>query len=189
MEEAANATTRKIVTRGLIAVFLVGVLVTIIGNAWLEIENSGLNPIAMSIRTFGMGTMLAALVGFLLASMSIRLSLPGISVGRNKFSDTTLVLNDPAIEDRDIAKLVQMYPRLSILSLEGTGITDDSLAQLDLLRRLEHLNLRGTRVSDIGLEHLESIVTLRRVLLGGTRVTDRGVALLRTMLPDCEITE
>lgn len=189
MADTANATMRKIVTRGLIAVFLVGVVVTIIGNAWLEIENSGLNPIALSIRTFGMATMLAALIGFLLASMSARISLPGISLGGSTFRDTTLVLNDPAVGDRDIAKLVRMYPRLSILSLEGTGITDEALAQLDVLRRLEHLNLRGTRVSDIGLDHLETVVTLRRVLLGGTRVTDRGVALLRTMLPDCEITE
>jgi hypothetical protein len=69
-------------------------------------------------------------------------------------------------------------PRLTMLSLSHTGITDEGLADLGHLRDLQWLYLSGTEVTDAGMPYLNELPKLLLVHLCHTQVTDAGVALL-----------
>ena len=62
-------------------------------------------------------------------------------------------------------------------------ITDDGLRYVTHFPKLIMLNLEGTDVSDVGLIHLQRLKTLRVLLLRDTGVTDEGAAELMRALP------
>ena len=73
------------------------------------------------------------------------------------------------------------------MSLKGTTVTDEGLAQLSHLTNLKYLWLDGTAVTDLGLVHLSGLAKLNILFLGDTTVTHEGIKKLKKALPDCEI--
>src|SRR5690606_12127133 len=113
-------------------------------------------PAGMVLRTAGLTIMLGTLSVFLLGRAATRSSPRPIRTRWGAdYVQGTLILSGPMIDDQAVAKAVQLYPMLQVLSLEESRITDSALQYLTTLRRLEHLNLRGTGITDVGLEHLE----------------------------------
>ena len=84
---------------------------------------------------------------------------------------------------RPIGKL----PRLEILRLGYSHVTDVGMSRLEGLTCLRELDLSGTRVTDAGLEHLKGLTQLRKLDLRFAEVTAQGVNKLREALPKCEI--
>jgi hypothetical protein len=72
-------------------------------------------------------------------------------------------------------KLLPFLPRLKILRIDHTKVSDKGLACLRGLPRLENLSLFETGVSDAGMHHLRGIPRLAELGLGRTRVTDAGL--------------
>jgi hypothetical protein len=71
--------------------------------------------------------------------------------------------------------------------LEGTQITDASLALLKDAKRLVHLSLDNTRVTDAGLRHLWGLPALLNVSVGRTEVTADGTAALKKATPTVRV--
>ena len=94
-------------------------------------------------------------------------------------------LQCPRTTDAGLSPLRGMA--LRELSLEGSGVTDSGLVQLQGQTDLAYLNLGKTRVTDTGLIHLQTLTRLRYLNLCGTRVSDAGVAELEHALPNCRI--
>jgi mono/diheme cytochrome c family protein len=65
------------------------------------------------------------------------------------------------------------------LSLLGTNVTDETLAQIKNIKSLVYLNLRNTRVTDKGLAQLKGLENLLSLNLAGTAVTDAGLAQVK----------
>ncbi len=86
----------------------------------------------------------------------------------------------PKITDVGFAHLRNL-PRLTGLSLDGTGITDEGLANLKDLTTLSALNLGNTAVTDRGLAHLEGLTRLVFLSLEGLRVSGAGLMHLRRL--------
>ena len=177
--------TRIAKLSGIVA-FLVGVGITIAGNVLLEIHTSVVDPIGLALRSLGMMTMCGGLGLFLVTSVSERGAFPDVVFPRFRFRERIVLMNGPTYSDGDVEKLPRQNLRLTVLSLEGSQVTDICLSYVKQMKRLEHLNLRNTRITDLGLTHLDGHTRLRHLILEGTGVTDRGISLLQTMLPSCE---
>jgi Leucine-rich repeat (LRR) protein len=64
------------------------------------------------------------------------------------------------------------------LDLEGSGITDEGLAEISQLRTVEELLISGTEVTDAGMAHVAAMRNLKRLHLQDTKVTTVGLASL-----------
>ena len=84
-------------------------------------------------------------------------------------------ITDACLEQ--IAKL----PRLRVLNLEGSEVSDDGLKLLKGLRGLRKLNLWQTRITDTGLRELQGLTKLRELNLQETRIADAGLRELQTL--------
>jgi Leucine-rich repeat (LRR) protein len=115
------------------------------------------------------------------------------------------------IADKNLEVLLPRLPRLEVLGLPGTAITNQAgphLAQLKALHSLslqstkvddgiledvvklnalQTLNLSNTSVSDEGLPLLQQLSGLRTVYLSETKVTEAGVKKFAAALPKCRI--
>jgi Leucine-rich repeat (LRR) protein len=90
----------------------------------------------------------------------------------------------------DVALLpISRATGLTVLWLEGTGVTDAGMPHLQSLTNLEILSLARTTVTDEGLSSLRQLKNLRELTLTQTRVTDAGIAMLREALPELEVTD
>jgi hypothetical protein len=113
-------------------------------------------------------------------------TLEGLHLGESKITDaaaghfrrlsklTWAWLMETRVGDRTAAVLASSAPRLGILDLCETRITDRGLRDLARLGKLHDLSLRGTAVTDRGVAHLGALKQLKSLLLGETKVT--GVA-------------
>lgn len=76
-------------------------------------------------------------------------------------------------------RVLARLPKLRILRLRLTKITDSGLAELAHCRSLTYLGLAGTRVSDAGLIHLSKLPRLENLGLGvyneGANITNEGL--------------
>lgn len=92
----------------------------------------------------------------------------------------------PQMVDSELTKL-SVLPRLTLLILSGSPVTDDGLEKLvKSAPRLRQLLLDGcTEITDEGLAHLTNIKSLRSVRCTGTQVTSKGVEGFRSALPGC----
>ncbi len=108
--------------------------------------------------------------------------LEGIG-GQLTFSGDDVIAVDlfkTAATDRELVG-VRRFPKLVGLTLTGTNITDDGLAQLQILTGLGDLGLADTRITDCGLAHLEDFKRLEYLSLGKTKVTDDGLVHLQPL--------
>jgi hypothetical protein len=95
-------------------------------------------------------------------------------------------LRGSAITDAGLAHLKD-HTGLVRIHLEKTKITDAGLEQLKGLENLEYLNLYGTAVTDAGLSHLQGLKKLKKLYLWQTTVTDAGVNALKEAVPGIKI--
>ena len=91
-----------------------------------------------------------------------------------------LSLSDTCVTDLGVRSLAN-FPRLQLLYLERTAITDDSLPAVTQLRNLFALSLAGTAVSDRGISQLEMLANLQNLSLENTRITDHAMSSLSRM--------
>ncbi len=85
-----------------------------------------------------------------------------------------IVLSSSQVTDAEMKHLAAV-PGLEHLSLNNTAITDEGLAPLAKLEKLNHLNVNETMVSDKGLEVIAGLANLQRLFLHHTQVTDEGL--------------
>jgi Leucine Rich repeat len=81
------------------------------------------------------------------------------------------------IDDRKLKILVSVLsplPKCPKLSLIGTSVTDDGLAELQTLHSLEQLDLTGSQISGAGLRKLNTL-RLQSLNLSYTRLSDNDV--------------
>jgi internalin A len=90
------------------------------------------------------------------------------------------------IGDEDV-KVLPVFPRLRVLDLDGTEVTDEALGWVAQQSSLEELWLECTAVTDAGLRHLHCLHRLRFVSLAYTEVTEAGMCALRAAVPAIEI--
>lgn len=67
-----------------------------------------------------------------------------------------------------------------------TKITDDDLTCLEGLPRIALLDLQATDISDAGVEHILKIRKLERIDIKRTKITDEGRNLLKQHFPDLD---
>jgi hypothetical protein len=99
---------------------------------------------------------------------------------------TSLHLNRPSVNDRDLQALRQMS-HLSFLDLSDSQVTDEGLVCLEGLSELVWLRLENTQVTDAGLVHLAHLTKLKALELRDTQVTDSGIEKLQMTLPSLKI--
>jgi hypothetical protein len=97
-----------------------------------------------------------------------------------------LDLTDTDVTDADL-RYVRDLTELRTLYLHGTKVGDDGVVHLRSLEKLRIVSLNGTEVTDAAIEHLCGLAELTYVSLERTQVTPEGVAKLQEALPECEI--
>ena len=79
-------------------------------------------------------------------------------------------------------------PGLTVLELEGAGLSDEMLEPLGRIGGLRRLSLSwNAGVTDAGLRHLSHLKALRALDLTDTKVSAAGAQKLAAELPDCAI--
>ena len=94
---------------------------------------------------------------------------------------TRLYLAHTAIDDAAVASVVERYPGLEALDVEGTAVGDAGVRAIAGLASLHAVNLSGTPITDDGGAALAGLAALEIVDLGHTRVGARTVAALRRL--------
>lgn len=89
---------------------------------------------------------------------------------------TGVRLDDTAADDATIERLGDLRS-VHRLSLRRTRVTDVGIEMLDC-PNLWHLHVDGTRVTDRSLAHMATFPMLRDILLAGTPISDRGLEKL-----------
>lgn len=83
---------------------------------------------------------------------------------------------------------VAKLPRLEVLVLSNTPVTDAGLAQLARCPALKDLRLAMTGITDAGLLGMASCKTLTHVTFDKkTKVTSQGIAKFEKLLPGCKV--
>jgi hypothetical protein len=109
------------------------------------------------------------------------------SLGDDFFFDIAAVyVNSDEFRDEHVSRLVSL-PKLKILVIRSTRVTDRSSLHIKQLTNLERMNLSCTRITDAALEDMRGLTKLESLELLGTKVTDEGMARLREALPDCAV--
>lgn len=70
----------------------------------------------------------------------------------------TLLLNDASVDDSTIAAIVY-FPRVRVLTLANTGVSDKSIDLLARLKQLREIDLRGTQILPVGMNRLKLLLT------------------------------
>ena len=91
--------------------------------------------------------------------------------------------------DGDLDALAEPLARfagvIELLDLRGSLVTDRGIASLPPLPRLKILRLEDTRVSDEVTPYLQRFPSLIEVWVGRTAVTGRGVSEIQRRCPGC----
>jgi len=106
-----------------------------------------------------------------------------VKVGQLHPSCRILPLHSPQQAGTNVSgpglRHLKTLPRLALLDLDGSSVTDKDLQSLRHFPALEVLCLSGTDISDAGLEHVATISTLERLFLDRTNVKGSGLAHLK----------
>jgi hypothetical protein len=98
-----------------------------------------------------------------------------------------LALGGISVTEKSLGQLAEQFPKLTVLALFETNITDQGVAELANLSNLERLNLSTTGVGDAGISKLSGLTKLKNLYLSDTNVTQAGVDSLKKALPLCSI--
>ena len=103
-----------------------------------------------------------------------RVSAAGVAVLQKFPALRTLQLGRVQKYSPEMAQHIGQIETLTVLTLEGNGVTDSDLIPIGQLRNLVELNLSNTQVTDEGLEHLKDIETLEVLRLSHTNINGSG---------------
>lgn len=90
-----------------------------------------------------------------------------------------LYLDHCPVSDSTIRPYLEMRPRVRLLSLSSTQISDKTLAFVSNFERLENLRVDGTNVTDEGVGHFYGHPVLCRLYVRQTKVTSSAVHTLK----------
>jgi hypothetical protein len=79
-------------------------------------------------------------------------------------------------------------PNMVVVSLAGTGVTDDDLKLFEGFPLVQVLDLSETTVGDHGLSHLVKLPALEELIVVNTRISDGSIALFRSSHPTVKVT-
>jgi len=106
-------------------------------------------------------------------------------LGEDFFSNAVAVSSSNwSFSDNDLERLAEFLeklPRLCMLQLCYTQLTDAGLVHLEELRDLKCLSLDSCRIADVGLSHLKGMSELVVLSLDDTDITDAGLGHLAGM--------
>jgi len=85
-----------------------------------------------------------------------------------------LTLSGTGITDTQ-ARYFRALPELTVLDLQETQVSDSTLRSIARSQKLQDLNLAGTKITDAGLEYFARLPMLERLILDETEVTDIGM--------------
>lgn len=97
-----------------------------------------------------------------------------------------LNLDNQALSDQEL-EVLQQFPNLNRLRLNGTQVGQRTLAGLSQLPHLESLNLYNTEVGDEAFMHLERMKSLQRLYLWQTQVSPEAVATFAAQRPKVSV--
>ena len=92
-----------------------------------------------------------------------------------------------ALQDVDIARIVNEHPYLLACDLRGTHVTGDGLAHLRKLKRLQWLWLDDRQCTEAGIAELNGISSLRTVWIEKKKSDSAIITKLATENPDCTV--
>jgi internalin A len=99
---------------------------------------------------------------------------------------TSIDLEGTGVTDAGLREL-QDFGNLRELNLFDLSVTDDGVKELARFKELTMVNLSCTGLSDAGLEVLKNLTRLKKIIVTDTKVTQAGVRELKKALPKCEI--
>lgn len=97
-----------------------------------------------------------------------------------------LDLSNTPITDAGLEHLLAFHD-LQMLWLSGTRVTDEGMRDVGRIVSLQDLWLCDTDITDSGLDSLKSLRYLETLAVVNTAVTRAGVERLRKLLPGCKI--
>lgn len=98
-----------------------------------------------------------------------------------------LDLSGSEISNRGLREFVSVPPRLRLLDLSFTRITDEGLKSIASQSELRHLALIECRVTDNSIDSLVQLRKLREVYLAKTGVTPQSSERLKRVIPACRV--
>jgi hypothetical protein len=102
-------------------------------------------------------------------------------IGDHYFFDVTFMrLNEPQVTD-EAGNAIAKLPKLKGLSLQGTGVSDETLKRMRGRHALRWLYLKRTKITDQGLAHVRELPNIESLALGETAITDAGLHHLSTL--------
>ncbi|HUS62871.1 MAG TPA: DnaJ domain-containing protein, partial [Acidimicrobiales bacterium] len=116
------------------------------------------------------------LSGAIVRAVDLREMIANRSIRRVNLSDTR-------VGDEEVARLCTM-PRLEVLRLDGTAITDACCRDLSRAPSLREVSLQNTQIGDVGVRDLARSTSIRTIELRGTNVTRTGLHALDRMKLD-----
>jgi hypothetical protein len=75
-----------------------------------------------------------------------------------------------------------------VVSLAGTGVTDDDLALFESVPHVQVLDLSKTAVGDDGLSRLEKLPALEELIVVNTQISDGAIERFRSGHPTVKVT-
>lgn len=118
---------------------------------------------------------------------SLPLSDEGLKSLLAKVTLAGLDVSGSEISDRGLRELISVPPRLRLLDLSFTRITDGGLKSIASQSELRYLALIDCRVTDNSIDSLVQLRKLREVYLAKTGVTPQSSKRLRRAIPACRI--
>lgn len=90
------------------------------------------------------------------------------------------VSTHPDVSDSELTLLLEVTPIVG-LNLQGTGVTDKSIAILAGHPCIRAISLYGTNVGDAAMKELARLKTLQRLRINETKVTGDGISMLKDL--------
>lgn len=85
-----------------------------------------------------------------------------------------------SLSDEELSAIL-CFPKLRVLRLSGSDVTDTQLRDIAALRSIDYLYLDGTSITDEGVSHLGALRSMRILDLGNTKVTGATLDRLSSM--------
>lgn len=90
----------------------------------------------------------------------------------------SIYLESAPVHDDGVNVIARCFPKLKLISLAGTAVTDEAVIALAELKGLGQLWLQNTAVTDAGMQHLIGHPSLAMLYVEGTAVSEGMIARL-----------
>jgi hypothetical protein len=90
----------------------------------------------------------------------------------------SLTVANSDLDDRALCRITDAQPRLEVLAIDGTKVTDAAMPSIGRLAQLRRLGLNRCEITDDGARHLSRLKQLEVLGLSYTRISDAAVPSL-----------